>query len=128
MRAPFYTLDKAGDPVPCEDALAWAVWFEQSDAARVVAMTEITPDIRVSTVFLGIDHSFGLGDPVLWETMIFGGDYDIASDRYRSRKDAIVGHELWVLVAKGEMTPIDATQLKAGWPRPQTGRARKDQA
>lgn len=29
-------------------------------------------DIFVSTVFLPIDHSFGTGPPILWETMVFG--------------------------------------------------------
>lgn len=36
-------------------------------------------DIYVSTVFLGLDHSFGsFGEckPVLFETMIFGGEHD----------------------------------------------------
>lgn len=107
-----YKLDEAGDPVPCDNVLEWAVWFAQSDAARVVAKTELSSGCVVSTVFLGIDHNFRDDDPVLWETMMFGGDYDLACDRYRSRKDALVGHELWVLVAKGEMTPIDARRLK----------------
>lgn len=29
--------------------------------------------VNVSTVFLAIDHAFGDGPPVLYETMIFGG-------------------------------------------------------
>jgi len=116
MKKPFYTLDAAGDPVPCDDALVWATWFATNDASRVVARTQISAEVHVSTVFLGIDHGFREGAPVLWETMIFGGDYDLACDRYRSKKEAIVGHEKWVLVAKGEMTPIDARSLKEGFP------------
>jgi hypothetical protein len=111
---PYYKLDEAGEPVPCGDMLEWAAWFAQNDAARVVSRTELPSGCTVSTVFLGIDHGFHGGNPVLWETMMFGGDYDLACDRYRSRKDAIVGHEMWVLVAKGEMTPIDARRLKTG--------------
>ena len=39
---------------------------------RQVAATEIG-DVSVSTVFLGIDHSFGAaGPPILFETMVFG--------------------------------------------------------
>lgn len=113
MKALCYKLDEAGDPVPCKSVLEWASWYDASHEARVVAKTELPSGCVVSTVFLGIDHNFRDGDPVLWETLMFGGDYDLAGDRYRSKKDAIVGHEMWVLVAKGEMTPIDARRLRA---------------
>ena len=114
-KSPYYKLDGAGEPVPCKDILEWAEWFAQSHDACVVVKTELPSGTTVSTVFIGIDHGFRGGDPVLWETMLFGGDYDLACDRYRSRRDAIVGHEMWVLVAKGEMTPIDARRLKTGF-------------
>jgi hypothetical protein len=107
-----YKLDEDGDPVPCTDPIEWAVWFAQNDVARVVANTELSSGTVVSTVFIGIDASMS-EEPTLWETMTFGGDYDLACARYRSRKDALVGHEMWVLVAKGEMTPIDARRLRA---------------
>jgi hypothetical protein len=115
-----YKLDEAGDPVPCTDPIEWAVWFEQSDAVRIVANTDLPSGVNVSTVFLGIDMSMR-EDPMLWETMIFGGDYDCACDRYRSRKDALVGHEMWVLVAKGEMALIDARRLKEQLPSSEAG-------
>lgn len=78
-------------------------------------------------MFLAIDHGFHGGDPVLWETLMFGGEYDLACDRYRSKNEALVGHEMWVLVAKGEMTPIDARRLKSGFPSaaPAAGQARE---
>lgn len=120
MKPFLYKLDEAGDPVPCEDPIEWAVWFEQSGMRRVIANTELPSGIRVSTVFLGIDMA-GREEPVLWETMTFGGEYDFVCDRYRSRKDALIGHEMWVLVAKGEMTPIDARRLKANPTPPQAG-------
>lgn len=56
-------------PVPEPDLMTWARWFETAD--RIVVQTPI-PGGRVSTVFLGLDHSFGMGgQPVLFETMIF---------------------------------------------------------
>jgi hypothetical protein len=113
-RLPYYKLDEAGDPVSCQDMLEWTTWFATSAAARVVAKTELPSGTAVSTEFLGIDQGFGDGDPVLWATMTFGGEYDLACDRYRSKKEALAGHEMWVLVAKGEITPIDARHLKAG--------------
>lgn len=36
---------------------------------------------RISTVFLGIDYSWGKGPPVLWETMVFGGKLDREMNR-----------------------------------------------
>jgi len=55
--------------VPVEDIHTWAHWFETAD--RVVAQTWITEDMCVSTVFLGLDHQWGDGPPLLFETMVF---------------------------------------------------------
>lgn len=60
-------------PVPVDDWVEWARWFESAD--RRVALTRIGP-FEVSTVFLGLDHSFGDGEPLIFETMTFlcGGE------------------------------------------------------
>jgi hypothetical protein len=55
-------------PVIEPDVLKWARWFETAD--RRVAFTEV-PGGVVSTVFLGLDHNFGDGPPLLFETMSF---------------------------------------------------------
>ena len=54
----------------------------------------------VSTVWLGLDHSFGGGPPVIFETMVFpiGPDgemipSEIATDRYCTEEEALKGHE-----------------------------------
>ncbi len=44
--------------VKCADISEWKAWFP--DADRCVAKTK-KDGIQVSTVFLGIDHSFGDG-------------------------------------------------------------------
>jgi hypothetical protein len=106
-RLPYYKLDEAGDPVPCEDVLEWARWFQENHEARVVAKTLLPSGCLVSTIFL----FFHGGDSVLWETMMFNGPYDVC-DRYRSREDALVGHEKWVLVAEGKMTSIEARLIR----------------
>jgi len=86
----FYVLDADGRPLGIEDVLVWARWFEDHD--RRVAM-DMVGDVRVSTVFLGIDHNWLLGGPpVLWETMIFGGPHDGEMWRYASREAAEAGH------------------------------------
>lgn len=51
--------------------------------------------VCISTVFLGIDHSWGDDEkPVLWETMIFGGKHDDYQERYTSVEAALAGHNL----------------------------------
>ena len=52
--------------------------------------------VRVSTVFLGFDHSFGGGQPVLFETMVFGGKLDQQMKRYCTNDEAERGHKRMV--------------------------------
>jgi len=91
-----YILDERGEPQRCDDLMQWAKWFDQ-DERRVVRRNTFyvgDDEIRVSTVFLGADHGWPPGGPpVLWETMIFGGDHHEEQWRYTSRDDAIRVHE-----------------------------------
>src|SRR3990167_704654 len=80
-----------GEPQACEDLLTWARWFEDASEERIVAQDCIA-DVRISTVFLGLDHSFGQGEPLLFETMIFGGSQDQYQRRYSTREAAVSGH------------------------------------
>ena len=68
----FYVLD-GHKPLPVDGVLEWAEWFERAE--RQVNETRIR-EVRISTVFLGIDHAFFGGPPLLFETMIFGGPHD----------------------------------------------------
>jgi len=96
-----YILNKWGRPQKVVDIFQFAAWFENTD--RSVAETQIGRKVRVSTVFLGIDHNFtGKGKPVLWETMIFGGPYDEWCKRYTSERDAKSGHKDAVKLARGQ--------------------------
>ena len=86
--------------IPCDNLIEWGEWFEKAD--RQVALTELE-GVRVSTIFLGIDHSFGNGKPILFETMVFGKDKDGKCDyrdqeceRYTTRDEAIKGHNKMV--------------------------------
>jgi hypothetical protein len=50
---------------------------------------------QVSTVFLGINHNFGEGVPLLFETMIFTNSRDeVATFRYTTWEDAEEGHSI----------------------------------
>ncbi len=80
------------DPILEGNVLRWAKWFGTAD--RVVKKTKVSRSVNVSTVFLGIDHNFGnLGNPVLFETMVFGGDRDSECRRYCTWDEAVVGHD-----------------------------------
>jgi hypothetical protein len=97
-----YILNADGEPEKCDDLVKWALWFETED--RSVARTNLTDDIFVSTVFLGIDRGlFEDAPPVLWETMVFGGKNDGFRKLESSRKAALRSHEKMVAtVRKGE--------------------------
>jgi hypothetical protein len=79
-----YILDDNGNPQPEPDLMKWAMWFETAN--RRVAETVIGKT-RVSTVFLGLDHSFSSPSPVLWETMVFGGTLDQEQNRCSGSKE-----------------------------------------
>ena len=78
-------------PVPVKDIVEWARKFYCQN--RHVAKTK-NGDVTVSTVFLGIDHSFDGGEPLLFETMIFGGNQDGYLERYPTWEDAEKGHDI----------------------------------
>lgn len=96
-----YVLNAEGEPIPEPDLLRWAEWFENAHNRRL-AEDHLPETVRVSTIFLGLDHSFGSGFPILWETMIFGGKHDGYQERYSSREDALAGHALAVKMASEE--------------------------
>lgn len=97
-RRPYYALGVDGEPVHVPDVLVWAAWFETAD--RIVARTAVGAGC-VSTVFLGIDHNFYGGPPLLWGTMTFDvPGLQHAERRYASRDDALLGHEAAVCNAR----------------------------
>lgn len=87
----WYILDNNNKPIP-KPVLEASQWLDDNDHRRIVKRDEIG-DILVSTVFLGLDHAWDSDTPVLWETMIFGGEHNQYQERYTSHKDALEGHE-----------------------------------
>ena len=76
--------------VPEYDLMKWGKWFETAE--RHVADTKIGK-VRVSTVFLGLDHNWGMGKPILFEMMVFGGKHDQYQERYHTWEEAERGHQ-----------------------------------
>ena len=101
-----YILDEVGNAVAEPDLMKWARWFEKKE--RHLADDRIG-DVRVSTIFLGIDHRFGDdGPPMLWETMIFGGPHNEYQERYSTKAEAEAGHRVAVALAGTMVDPSDA--------------------
>lgn len=87
------------EPVPCE-LMEWAMWFEVAD--RQVADDSVG-GARISTVFLGIDHSHLTGEPSLFETMIFGGEKDGYQERSSTYDEALKMHAEAVALVRGSL-------------------------
>jgi len=76
------------------ECLEWAKWFETAN--RKIAHTGCS-EWTVSTVFLGLDHSFFEGGPpMIFETLVFGGSKDGEMERYSTKEEALKGHERMV--------------------------------
>lgn len=73
---------------------------------RQVAEARLPGGVRVSTVFLDLRPTPGEPEPtVQWETLILGGPHDNEGEQYATVEEARAGHELWLLVAEGMLTP-----------------------
>lgn len=89
----WYKLDKNNNPVKARDIDDYMKWHDEN-IDKVTVMRQDVDGITISTVFLGLDHSYP-GDntkPLLWETMIFGGEHDQYQERYYSFDDAVDGY------------------------------------
>jgi len=80
------------EPKPA-DLMTWGKWFETAE--RHVDDTWIG-NVRISTVFLGLDHSFSEGSPLLFETLVFGGELADEMERYETYEQAEDGHKKMV--------------------------------
>lgn len=94
----WWILGVGNEPLPAsiEEFMVWQA--TQPDDWWVVKQYELVSpegEVRVSTVFLhGLNSSFTKdGPPILWETMVFGGDMDGYQERYTSHEDAVAGHD-----------------------------------
>ena len=90
-----------------------------------IAKTAIR-DWRVSTVWLGVDHSFGDGEPIIFETMIFAPDeygaelarYDGWIDRYVTEPAALAGHDRLVAELRDALSASDSEIVSLDTPAP----------
>lgn len=96
MSAKYILVDRKAVPA---DLTTWAMFLESAD--RIVAKSQFG-DVCVSTVFLGLDHSFNGGPPILFETMIFGRPHSDYQTRCSTWEEAEEMHRVaCVLAEKG---------------------------
>jgi len=83
------------------DLMEWAAKMEDVEYKRVAQ--DVVGDTTVSTVWLGLNHNFGPGKPLIFETMVFGGEHSDWQDWYSTEAEAIAGHRRVVAaIQRGE--------------------------
>lgn len=99
--------------VETDDLREWGKWFQDQVELRIVEQTHLGVDaksnnIMVSTVFLGLDHSFGIGPKLWFETMVFGGPMAGEMDRYPDWDSAAAGHrDMVARVKRGDLKVVE---------------------
>jgi len=94
-----YYILKGKEIIPCNDIKIWAATCAKNDIAK----TQIF-DSFVSTIFLGINHNFDdTKKPLLFETMIFGGERDGLQERFTTYDEALNRHNEIVSELKSKL-------------------------
>ena len=88
----FYILD-GHEAVPVANLDEWA---KRADLTHRHVGDTMIGAVRVSTVFLGINHNHFGGPPLLFETMVFGGPLNDEQQRYSTWAEAEAGHAAMV--------------------------------
>lgn len=70
---------------------------------KFLKQEDLPSGVWVSTVYLGFNHRFGDGPPLIFETMVFpgamaddGSMVELDVDRYSSKEAALAGHQRMV--------------------------------
>lgn len=98
--------DRDGQPITRE------TWWGYRDSAvyHRIALTTFgePPQVSVSTVWIGIDYSFGeSAAPLIFETMVFGGPLDGECVRTATVEEANRAHDAYVTLVRAELD-VDA--------------------
>lgn len=83
---------------PVQGIVEWAENFERGN--RIVRQSTVGGSF-ISTVFLGLDHQYRSGPPLIFETLVFGGPLGHEMDRYSTWDEALRGHGDMVDLVRG---------------------------
>lgn len=92
---PHLWYDRQGQPMDTAtvNRLLGDMEYKRIAKTNIKSASDPAIDWDVSTVWLGLDHSFGDGPPIIFETMVFGdGDGDQYMQRYATEEQARAGH------------------------------------
>jgi hypothetical protein len=78
--------DREGKPITSEELLE----LLRDIPYRIIGKTELPDGREVSTVWLGMDHSFGQGPPLIFESLVFPQCDHM--ERYATEEEARAGH------------------------------------
>ena len=84
--------DRSGNPQSFQE---WAKGLGRDMTKKRVAETTLPNGRWVSTVWLGLNHAFGDGPPLIFETMVFTSREELQEedcDRYSTEDEAVAGH------------------------------------
>ena len=89
-----------GSPYPdgIEGLMEWGKDMENV-SKKIVEQTELPSGKWVSTVWLGLNHQYGEGKPLIFETMVFPKKEsysELDMERYSTEAEAIEGHKQMV--------------------------------
>lgn len=85
--AGFYNRD--GDPIGMDE---WMLLRRGENEGYWRVGESEADGVRVSTVWLGMDHQWGDGPPLIFETMVFEGPHDEQMWRWSTEMEALAGH------------------------------------
>jgi hypothetical protein len=107
--------DKQGNEIDLYNANELLMDEEYKFVAQDVFVMAGEP-VKVSTVWLGLDHNWGglFPDlphrPKIFETMIFGGTHHLECWRYTTEQEALAGHREAVTLLQLELDALGETQ------------------
>ena len=112
MRKYYYYLLRGREIVPCVNLSKWGQAMARFD---VQIADDHIDEVRVSTVFLGMDHNSECdGPPLLFETMIIGGLLDEFRMRCTTYEEAEVMHQIVLAMVKREQENNEQAMELAG--------------
>jgi len=82
------------DGTAYNNIMEWAKDYEKQD--RRIAEDTLSDGKWISTVFLGLNHNYSSGPPLMFETMVFpskGNFEELDTRRYSTEKEALAGHK-----------------------------------
>lgn len=113
-----YILDpetKQPHPAPTLEAFKYYQEHPEQRNMEVSTIEMQGQQVRISTVFLIIDHGYPFinSEPLLFETMIFGGVYDGQMWRYATYQEALKSHQRIValLETEGDLYKLEQEKL-----------------